>query len=353
VPVQTRREEGGITRVLFDTGTLFHLYVGRWTGNKKMTEKDLLLDDVDPQAVYIGHKKLLPREAQEALQSIEGEARRHLGNRSVPFPIGNARYVSYHALRGVLSRLQRYKAQWDAAVNDLLTNYPRFMEEQLARLDKQAEALAAKELSKVAPFAVVAKRQELNEWKEAQKAHNRSLYPAVTELRQRFAFEWRMFKMSPLEGVEALSTLDAQALLEEQTRIRADLTRWVSEASVMMHKELGEAAAQAKRLLEENGKLNPRNLRPLFEAFETFNAVNFAGPSQFQATIDAIRQRYLRRTGAGEEDWKLTADTVNGSTEEMRALLSTISELAVGETADQAGVTTVRAGSFGRVIDMA
>ena len=41
------REEGGITRVLFDTGTLFHLYIGRWTANKKMNESDLLIDEVD------------------------------------------------------------------------------------------------------------------------------------------------------------------------------------------------------------------------------------------------------------------------------------------------------------------
>lgn len=351
MPVTSRPGGDGITNILFDAGTLFHLYIGRWTGNKKMTERDLLIEEVDKSAFYLGHKKLLPKKAQEALQTIEGQSRSFLSSRSVPFVFGNARYVSYHVLRDVLSRLQQFKDRWDAAVTDLVTNYPTFKEEQLALLDRETHAIAEKQLQAVAPYAYEAKRVELANWEEERKKLNRSLYPDVSELRGKFQFEWRMFKLSPLEGVERLTTLDAQALLEEQRRIRADLGQWVREASVMMHRELGEAAANAKRMLEEHGKLNPRNLRPLFEAFETFNAVNFAGPSQFKDTIESIRARYLQRTGAGETDWELTANIVNESKEEMRSLLDTISGLAVEETAKQAGVRSVRAGDFGRVID--
>jgi len=346
------RQESGITRVLFDTGTLFHLYIGRWTANKKMNESDLLIDEVDKSAFYIGHKKLLPRQAQEQLQFIEGHARRFLDNRSVPFPIGNAKYVSYHALRGVLRRLQEFKAQWDVAVDDLITGYPRFKEEQIEKLSQQARSIADKEANKVAPYAYAAKVKELDGWVKQQEAINRSLYPDVSQLRSRYNFEWRMFKMTPLEGVESMSTLDAETLLAEQTRVRQDLNRWVGEVSVMMHQQLGEAAAQAKRLLETNGKLNPKNLRPLFEAFETFSAVNFSGTSTFEDTIKSIRARFLKQGGNGETDWQLTAEQVNHSQDEVRSLLTAMSELAVDETAKQAGIRSVRAGQFGRVIDI-
>lgn len=350
-PVEVRRESG-ITRVLFDTGTLFHLYIGRWTANKKMNENDLLIDEVDKSAFYIGHKKLLPREAQERLQFIEGQARTFLANRSVPFPIGDAKYVSYHALRGVLSRLQEYKEQWEVAVNDLIAGYPRFKEEQIERLAKQARAIADKEANKVAPYAYAAKVKELDGWVTQQEALNRSLYPDVSQLRSRYNFEWRMFKLSPLEGMEQMSTLDAETLVQEQNRVRQDLHKWVGEVSVMMHQQLGEAAAQAKRLLEENGKLNPKNLRPLFEAFETFSAVNFSGNSTFIDTINSIRSRFLQKTGTGETDWRLTAEQVNRSTEEVRSLLNAMSDLALSDTAKQAGIQSVKAGQFGRVIDI-
>jgi hypothetical protein len=353
LPIETRPgEERGLTNILFDTGTLFHLYIGRWTGNKKMTERDLLIEEVDKSAFYLGHKKLLPKKAQEQLQWIEGQSRSYLAARSIPFIFGNARFVSYHVLRDVIARLQQFKQDWNAAVADLTANYPQFKEEQLALLDRETHSIAEKELSKAAPYAYNAKREEMTAWEEERRKLNRSLYPTVDELSGRFAFEWRMFKMSPLEGMERMNTLEAEALLEEQQRLKADMSQWVRQASVVMHKELGEAAANAKRLLEENGKLNPRSLRPLFDAFETFNAINFAGPSQFKDTIDSIRARYLQRSGGGETDWELTASTVNNSTEEMRSLLTTISSLAVQETAQAAGIRSVRAGDFGRIVDL-
>lgn len=350
---EARPDAQGITRLLFNTGILFHLYVGRWTGNKKMTESDLLLEEIDKDTVYLGHKKLLPKDAQERLQRLEGEARRYVEARSVPFPISrSARFVTFRVLRDVISRLRRFKAEWDVAVEELLENYQRIQTEQLARLDQMSQQRAREELAKVPPHAHREKDKELQAWLEAQRKKNRELYPPVFSLKERFAFEWRTFQMSVAEGEGMVDALDADAVLEEQARVRQDLNRWVSDVAVAMHRELGQAASNAKRLLEENGKLNPRNLRPLFDAFETFNAINFAGPSQFAQVIESIRTRYLRRTGAGDTDWGLTAETVNNSTDEMRSLLSTIADLAVEETAEQAGVRTMRAGSFGRVLDL-
>jgi Protein of unknown function (DUF3150) len=348
-----QQDPNAVTRILFSSGTLFHLYVGRWTGNKKMHERDLLLEEIDKETVYLGHKKLLPREAQETLQRLEGEARRFVENRSVQFPIGrNSRFITFRALREVITRLRQFKTDWDAAVNVLLESYPRIQQEQLQRLEQMSQNRAAQELNKVAPYARVEKQQELDAWLESQRKVNRELYPPIEELRSRFAFEWRMYQINVTEGEQAISALDPEEVLAEQNRLRRDLNRWVSDVAVAMHRELGQAAANARRILEENGKLNPKNLRPLFEAFETFNAVNFAGPSQFQGMIESIRMRYLRRTGAGDTDWSLTADTVNSASGEMSTLLGTIAELAVEETAEKAGVRTVRAGSFGRVLDL-
>lgn len=344
-------EQEGLTRALFERGTLVHLYIGRWTGNKKMHESDLLLDVVDKSTMYIGHKKLLPKAAQERLQWLEGQARSFLSGRSVPFPIGGARFVYFKALPDVLDRLRNYRTQWDGAVDDLITNYPHFMEEQLQRLDQQAHALAEAELEKTATDKRAERRRVLKEWEDKQHEMNVANYPKVSELRFRFSFEWRMFRVGTMEK-EQLRNLDADEIREERERIRADLSRWVSEATIQMHKELGEAAAQAKRLLEENGKLNPKNLKPLFDAFETFQSVNFAGESQFEGIIEQVRSRYLVRDGAGQNDFKLSAEVVNGSTEGMKELLGTISNLAQDESAREAGLHVVRTGEFNRLIEL-
>jgi hypothetical protein len=344
-------DQEGLTRALFDRGTLVHLYVGRWTGNKKMHERDLLIDTVDPSTMYIGHKKLLPKAAQEKLQWLEGQARSFLSGRSLPFPIGGARFAYFKALPEILVRFKQYKLEWDAAVNELVEGYPRFMEEQLRKLDEQAHALAEAELEKTAVEKRRDRRLALREWEEAQSRQNRELYPVVTELRARFTFEWRMFRVGTVEG-DQLRFLDADEIRNERNRLSQDLNRWVTEATSQMHQELGAAAAQAKRLLEENGKLNPKNLKPLFDAFETFQAVNFAGNSQFQAIIEQVRGRYLVRDGGGNNDYRMSAESVNGSTAEMKKLLTTLSTLAVDDVAKEAGLQVVRTGEFQRYIEL-
>jgi hypothetical protein len=351
--VQYRRAgEDKVTELLFDKGTLFHLFIGRWTGNKKMNERDLLLEEVDKAAIYLGHKKLLPPEAQHRLQNIEGQARIYLANRSIPFLIANARFVSYHVLQDVLARLNAFKAQFEEAKVYLLQNYPRFKDEQLVRLAAQSRLRADQEIDKVPHDQRAAKRREMKEWEEEQAKLNASLYPSIDDLRSKYVFQWRMFKVSAVEGMEQMSAVQASTILEEQQRIQDDFRQWVREASGLIHQELGQAASQVKRLLEENGKLSARSLKPLFEAFDTFQAVNFAGTSEFQRMIDQVRSRYLVKGPDGSADYRLAAEVVNRGTDELRGMLNTLSELAIADTANQAGIRSVRGGDFGRVIDL-
>jgi hypothetical protein len=351
--LERRQEDNGLINILFDRGTLFHLYVGRWTGNKKANERDLLLDDaLDKDVFYLGHKKLLPPDAQKQLATVERNARKFLYDRSMEFVFANARYVTYQALPEILARLPSFKAEWDEAVNFLCENYPRFKEEQLKRLEDQTKSLADSALEKVPVALRPAKREQLKAWEEERNLLNRSLYPDVAVLRSKMTFEYRMFKVSPIDGLENLHGLDRNTLLEEQERLVADTRKFVQEASTAMHQALGEAAARAREVLNENGKLNARNLRPLFEAFETFSAVNFSGKSEFANIIDSVRSRYLVKAGDGEMDLKMTAERMNDNAQEIRSVLAQMADLTVETTATQAGIRMVRQGEFGRLIDL-
>ena len=344
----------GITNVLFDRGTLVHLYVGRWTGNKKLRETDLLLTEVDSDAIYLGHKRLLPTGANAVLQSLETQARSFLASRSIPFPIGNARFVYYRTLTELLTRLRSIKADFDAAVVALLNNYSALKIQQLDLLDRQAHALVEEKLRAITDTdACARKRVELNEWLEEQRRLNRSYYPSLSELGSKFVFEWHMFKVSPLEGVEQMSSLEQQDLLDAQRRIQEDLQRWVRDVSTEMHKSLGEAAANARRMLGENGKLNPKNLKPLFDAFDSFKAINFTGAGDVQVTLDQIRARYQATDQTGSTDYQTTANNVNGNPEELSQLLSTIANLAIDQVAEKAGVQAIRSvGEFRRFVEV-
>lgn len=345
----TTTELSHAQEVLFDQGILMHLYVGRWTANRKLRQRDILAEGLNPDLIHLGHKKLLPKDAQQHLRTIERMARTFVDAHSLDFPIGKAKYVYYRVLPTVTTRLRQFKEDWDAAVDELIEGYPEFQRTQLERLDSQAVALADHEISKISDRDLkVSRRRELETWKEEQKRINRELYPNVDDLKNRFAFEWRLFRVSAMEGVDRMNLLQQQDLEEAQASVKTDYRNWVRQASAELHRELGEAAAQASRVLSANGRISARSLRPLFEAFETFRAVSFSESSEFQQAIDRIRQRFV----SGGADLQETAAAVNEAPEELNQLLSTISALAVDRVAEEAGIRAVQSGAFARLLDV-
>ncbi len=344
-----------ITEVLFQRGTLFGLHIGRPTFQKKLRPTDVLLEGIDPEALYLGHKKLLPKEAQEKLVTLEGKARTALSSKSLEFPLSGGRFVFYAALPDVVKSLQDLKKEWDQEVRALIREYPDLKARQLQTLAEQCRTLREKALSQVAGEMRLVRERELDNWMDGQRIQNEELYPSVDLLPKKFYFEWRMFKISPLSGTEEMSTIDEQGLADAKKVLREDLQAWVHQAATDMHKILGETALNAKEQLEKHGRLNPRSLRPLFEAFETFKAVDFTGSSHFQRVVDEIRQRYGCVDLLGELDMNRTAAAVNDpiGSGQFRELLGTVANLASTKIAETAGRNAVKSsGAFDRVLDL-
>lgn len=353
----TEAETQGLSEALFARGALMGLHIGRWTAVKKMSSNDMLMDEVDSDAIYLGHKKLLPKAATKPLVELEGKARVALASRSMEFPIAGARFVTYAALPAIVERLTEIKNEWNLEVDKLALNYPGLKEQQLLMLQRQAELFVAEELKKHTQNndhnrKLREDRQaELVLWMAEQQKMNRSFYPKAEELKSKFDFTWRMFTISALEGI---NELDVKEVQEAQDRLRADLQDWVRTASSSMHKALGEAAANAKAMLEKNGKLTPRNLTPLFNSFEQFLSVDFTGKSTFQATIQEIKSKFLVANADGSYNLTAMVEGLGNDTRraEFDGLLATMSELAVDETAEKAGIRSLHATTFGRMVEI-
>ena len=344
-------EKTGLAETIFSKGALMGLHIGRWTGVKKMRPNDMLMKSIDEDALYLGHKKLLPSKALERLIELEGKARTTLANRSMDFPIAGARFVTYSALTDIIEDLTDLKTEWNREVEELIAEYPRMKADQLATLNRQAEAFMNEELGKTPAADYKRRKEELEVWLREQQRLNESFYPTVDELRSKFSFTWRMFTIQSVDGITELEGDEVRAA---QQRLREDLQTWVRAAASEMHKSLGEAAANARDLLEKNGKLTPRNLSPLFNAFESFLSVDFTGKSTFRETIDTIKKKFLVQNPDGTYNLGQMAENV--STErgslELKGMLKIMGELAVQETADKAGVAVLGATDFGRMVEI-
>lgn len=334
-----------LSKNIFSKGTLFDLDIGRWGAIKRMTDDDMLLKGVDKNVLYLGHKKLLPRSATKKLSIVEGKARSYLVAHSVEFPIAGARFVTFKALPGVMKSLNYHKVAFFKAVDELLAEYPELKDRQIKQLNVQAESFAANEIAKVPMDKREVKSEELKSWVEQQAKNHKAYYPEVNKLKERYRFDWRVYKLSPLD---AATEVDADALALFQEKYEQDIEMWAKNAATTMHKALGEAAAQAKAMLEKQGKLNPKNLKPLFQAFETFNSVDFTGKSSFQEVIANIKQKYNGVESAAE-----AINSTEEAKNEFANLLGAMGALALEETAEEAGVLALHESGFeGRVVDL-
>jgi hypothetical protein len=340
-----------VAQTIFSKGTLFDLDIGRWGAIKKMSANDMLLEDLDKDVLYPGHKKLLPKKATKILVEIEGKARLALAQHSIPFPIAGARFVNFSSLPTVNKKLKALQTEFTAAVEDLVKKYEGLRDGQIQILDEQASKFMQRKLqaislrSDLTPEVQAQQKAVLEEWLCSQNREHRKMYPAVDQLASKYRFSWRVFKLSPLDQASAV---DADALADFQEKYNKDMEEWAKEATKMMHKALGEAAAQAKNMLEKHDKLNPKNLKPLFQAFETFKSVDFTGKSSFQGVIENLKKKY---SGSLET----TAEAINSTEEgknEFSELLGAIGQLALEQTAEQAGIDALQNSDFGRVIDL-
>jgi hypothetical protein len=346
------------SELLFDRGTLIDLFIGKPTFQRKLRPGSLLLADVvDESVLQLGNKRLMPKKALELHTTLEGFARTALSKRSLEFPISGARFVTYNALPELLRSLQGLKKEWDKATDDFVKQYPELRDLQLQALDKQTEALMLKQLEVLSPADKALRSVALLEWQDAERAATRELYPPAEEVPLGFKFTWRMFRVSALEGVSATKgLLTDDEILAAQDEMKRDLQSWVRTAMVAAHKALGDTAKQAREIFEKHGKLHPRNLRPLFEAFETFNAIDFTGKSDWRSQIEQARKRFLVQDAQGHVDLALTAASINGTefaAGEFKKLLDSIGTLAVEQTAQEAGLMALtKVGEFKRLIEI-
>jgi hypothetical protein len=235
--------------------------------------------------------------------------------------------------------------------------YHHLRDQQLEALDKQTETLMLKQLEKMSLQERATQSSKLLEWQDVERAATRKLYPPVEEIPESFHFTWRMFKASALEGGTGThGLLTNEEILEAQDTMRRDLQQWVRTALIEAHKALGETAKQARDLFEKQGRLHPRNLRPLFEAFETFNAIDFTGKSDWRLQIGEARNRFIVKGADGQIDMDRTASSINSTSfasGEFKKLLDSIGSLAVEQTAREAGLLALtKVGEFKRLIEV-
>ncbi len=128
----------------FSEGALVVLSIGKKSWSTRLTPQDMGLTEF-PSNWKPGRRLLLPDEALQKVDAIEGQARRYLDSRSFQFGKRQARvkfrFVHVSKLRDTLETLKGYSVQYFEAVTSLVQDYEKLKKQMEHDYPEQWPAL--------------------------------------------------------------------------------------------------------------------------------------------------------------------------------------------------------------------
>lgn len=270
---------------LFNVGCLINLRVGTWSARRMLTREDMVSMDVDPHnlpedLVNPGRKLLVPKAELQLLTHLEQKARKYLEKWSVPFGISNCHFVPINLLNDVEQELSSTK---DAFFREVDNFIGRFSEMREVMQESYGEF-----------------------WEKCLK----HLYPANPRLlRQKFKFEWHMFRIAGLNSIQETSVIDAMAQAdirkEKSNELRSQMQNQVSDfvenyVSTMRQETVNFCKLMSARINEqpfgdetEPKKFTARAFTMFRNHVKKFQTMNIFGDTEIATMLSKFEERFL------------------------------------------------------------
>lgn len=337
---------------IFKKGILIQVHVSRPSFQYKLREDDLLLGD-RKAGFHLGHRKAMPENDPRftVFTTLEGRARNIVSRHGRPFPMSGAYFATYRAIGIIIPELKRVRADWEVKVGEFLEGYDEMRSRAITTLSDSYREIATARLDGLSGDLLKEKSQEVEEWLDRKIREVGNLCPPKSKIRERFGMVWNLFQITGVEDEMGKTLLDVDDIVEQRNQQLSQMRGWMQGVMKDAHQKLGEAAANASKMLKDHKKLTPRNLKPLFDVFEQFKSLDITGRSDFNRVLEEARTRYLSRDSNGDVDWDLTAASINGASGQFSELLGSIGSLAVDEVAEKAGISTLSNDDLGRFVE--
>jgi hypothetical protein len=287
-------------------GVLVATSIRYWRGCKRLNAEDLGLDptQVSERLIQLGHKRLIPREALSAFSLVESRAHALVEGSSFPFLGGIARFVPNPRLAALTGGLDKLRDEFREATLDFVAGYSPLR-------DKAME-----------------------EWREAARHLNGSTerllltieqsFPPAPDITKRFSFDTRMFQVAAPESLrlEVSESVEQMEIADQRRRVAEDAgKRLQSDLDGFIRESVTTAARLATDVLAtidgSEGGVHQRTLNRLTTFIESFRALNFAGDTQLESTLERFRQELLTRSA---EDYRNDSNAMRSLTDGLNRL---------------------------------
>jgi hypothetical protein len=275
--------------VLTREGVLINVSVRYWRATKKLSPEDLGLkpEDVSARLIALGHKKLLPKEALEALALIESRAHAFIENNTFPFLNGLAHFVPNAKLADVTAKIKALEEDYWAAKQQFLEQYSTLRESALKEWREMA--------------------QKLVDNPEQLLATIEASFAPPANLERSFGFEMQIFQISAPErlGLDLVTIGDQEKIIqtrqkaadEAAAKIRAETELFVADCVASLREQTARLCEDMLQSINtsENG-VHQKTLNRLIRFIDQFKTMNFVNDAVMEQELERVRQELLTRS---------------------------------------------------------
>lgn len=282
-------QENQLLDVLTREGVLVNLSIRYWRGTKKLRAEDLGLDpeNVSDRLIALGHKRLLPKEATEALTLVESRAHAFIESNTFPFLNGLAHFTPNAKLEEISEAMKSFEEEFWAAKAEFLERYGALRES------------AANEWRDLATKLVPNPEQLL--------ASIEASFPPALKLEKSFGFEFMLFQISAperlgldlvaLEDQRQMMTAREQAAQKAAAKIRNEAESFVAECVASLREQTARLCEEMLQSINnsETG-VHQKTLNRLIRFIDQFKQMNFTDDKVMEEQLEQVRQEFLSRT---------------------------------------------------------
>ena len=254
--------------------------------------------------LWLGHKRLLPKDATAGLGLVEGRAHALVEANTFPFLGGLAHFVPNTKLAEVVGKLKELEHEFWEAKAGFIERYGALRESAA----KEWEAMARKLVSD--PERLVASIE--------------AAFPPVGGMDRFFGFDTQLFQiavpdrlgldMLALGDQEQLMQARQQAAQEAGRKIRTDVETFVADCVATLREQ---TAALCQEMLESintcESDVHQKTLNRLVKFIDQFRSMNFVNDQAMEQQLEAVRKELLSKTAEEYRDSrKARTELVNG-----------------------------------------
>jgi hypothetical protein len=244
---------------LFKQGKIVKVSIGKWEGKRKLSAKDLGLDEGDvPEEIFsLGQKRLVKKSSFETIRGVEGKARSLVDQSSYESWIPGLRFMTDKAAATVLAELVELKKQYEKAADDFVGQYPALKDAMLKEFPKYAKALEP-------------------------------LYPEAAKIKKAFYFQFDTFVITLVRTEEAGAFESAKVELKEN--LMAKLDGFYQSSVIDTRGKFIEELELVKKKLDDGDKVHGKTIKKLNQMIEQVKVTNFVEDKEFFVMLDDLKK---------------------------------------------------------------